>query len=69
MRLTIEIPSEYTGDWSENRFSDCFNRCITDIKRDSDHRLISGKYEMEILEMLMKAFYNSTVISEKTNLD
>ncbi len=66
MRLFIDIPEEYEGDFKTNRFSDCFNRAIGEINYNMEHNEVSllGNYERETFVMLCEAFRDAEVIPE-----
>ena len=58
MRIEIEIPKEFEGDYDADRFSDFFSRAIIDI----DTKLgMCGRYEVETALMLRTAFHTSKV--------
>lgn len=59
MKLTIDIPKEFTGDFIADKFKDFFSRVIADI----DCKGLCSNYEKEIAEMFIKAF-NETVVGE-----
>ena len=56
MKITIEIPREFEGDWNDNRFEDCLLR----LKADIQHNM-AGNYEIETTDMLIEAFKKATV--------
>lgn len=64
MKLLIEIPSEFGLDFINNKFEDCFQRLLHDTKdRIKNHdTLLAGNYEIETLEMFIKAFKNATEV-------
>ena len=55
MKVVIDIPKDFTGDYIADKFKDFFSRIIADI----DCKGMCGKYEKEIAEMFLKAFYDS----------
>ena len=55
MKVVIDIPSHYTGDYIADKFKDFFSRIIADI----DCNGMCGRYEKEIAEMFLKAFDDS----------
>ena len=57
MKIEIEIPKEFEGDYNEDKFKDFFGRVLCDIKDG----VLCGKYEAETAEMFMKAFAESKV--------
>lgn len=52
MKVVIDIPKDFTGDYIADKFKDFFSRVIADI----DCKGMCGKYEKEIAEMFLKAF-------------
>ena len=56
MRIEIEIPKEFEGDYDADRFKNFFNRVLTDIIFFDG---LCGNYEKETAEMLQKAFSKS----------
>jgi len=56
MRIEIEIPKEFEGDYDADRFSDFFSRAVIDIETMQG---MCGRYEVETAEMLRKAFVES----------
>lgn len=57
MKIIIDIPKNFTGDYIADKFKDFFSRVIADI----DCKGLCGNYEKEIAEMFIKAFENSEV--------
>lgn len=55
MRVVIDIPNDFTGDYIADKFKDFFSRVIADV----DCKGMCGKYEKEIAEMFLKAFDES----------
>lgn len=55
MKIIIDIPEEFTGDYITDKFKDFFSRVIADI----DNNGLCGNYEKEIAEMFLDAFDNS----------
>lgn len=55
MKVVIDIPSDFTGDYIADKFKDFFSRAIADI----DCKGMCGRYEKEIAEMFLKAFDDS----------
>lgn len=55
MKVVIDIPSDFTGDYIDDRFKDFFSRVIADI----DCKGMCDRYEKEIAEMFLKAFDDS----------
>jgi hypothetical protein len=55
MKVVIDIPKDFTGDYIVDKFTDFFSRVIADI----DCKGMCGRYEKEIAEMFLKAFDDS----------
>ena len=55
MKVVIDIPEDFTGDYIADKFKDFFSRVIVDI----DCNGMCGRYEKEIAEMFLKAFDDS----------
>ena len=55
MKLVIDIPKDFTGDYIADKFKDFFSMVIADI----DCNGMCGRYEKEIAEMFLKAFDDS----------
>lgn len=63
MKVIIDIPKDFTGDYIADKFKDFFSRVIADV----DCRgVMCGRYEKEIAEMFLKAFDDS---EEKISCD
>lgn len=60
MKVVIDIPKDFTGDYIADKFKDFFSRVIVDI----DCNGMCGRYEKEITKMFLKAFDDS---EEKTS--
>lgn len=60
MKVVIDVPKDFEGDYYADKFKDFFLRVITDI----DCKGMCGRYEKEIAEMFLKAFDDS---EEKTS--
>lgn len=62
MKITIDIPEEFENHFNNDRFVDSLRRIWTDVwdEIESDFA-ISGKYEIELCEMLIEAFKNATI--------
>lgn len=56
MKVIIDIPKDYTGDYIADKFKDFFSRVIADI---DDYKGMRGRYEKEIAEMFLNAFDDS----------
>ena len=55
MKVVIDIPKDFEGDYIVDKFKDFFSRVIADI----DYIGMCGRYEKEIAEMFLKAFDDS----------
>ena len=74
MKVVIDVPKDFTGDYIADKFKDFFSRVIADI----DCKGMCGRYEKEIAEMFLKVFddseekilatANTTVIQEAMSL-
>lgn len=56
MKVVIDLPKDFTGDYIVDKFKDFFSRVIADI---DDYKGMRGRYEKEIAEMFLKAFDDS----------
>lgn len=61
MDLVIKIPKEFEEHFKQDRFKDSLERILEDCKRSA---ILSGNYEFETIEMLIKAFKNASTIIE-----
>lgn len=52
MKVIIDIPNNFAGDYITDKFKDFFSRVIADI----DCKGMCGRYEKEVAEMFLKAF-------------
>ena len=55
MKVVIDVPKDFTGDYIADKFKDFFSRVIADI----DCNGMCGRYEKEIAEMFLKVFDDS----------
>lgn len=55
MKVVIDIPNDFTGDYIVDKFKDFFSRVIADV----DCKGMCGRYEKEIAEMFLKVFDDS----------
>lgn len=60
MTIQLEIPKEFICDYRD-RFEEFFERVFGDVERTG---VLCGRYEREIIEMMKKAFKESTVVNE-----
>lgn len=64
-KVLIEIPDEFENDLKD-KFNDFFGRVRADLG-DYSETLLCGNYEMETIDMFLKSFDSSKVLSEMTN--
>ena len=55
MKVVIDIPKDFEGDYIVDKFKDFFSRVIADV----DCKGMCGRYEKEIAEMFLKVFDDS----------
>lgn len=65
MQIVIDIPKEFIQDWDDTKFSDCIKRVRCDLRDYPNHDRMTGKYEMETLDMLQIAFMNGTPLPKR----
>ena len=63
MKVVIDIPKDFEGDYIVDKFKDFFSRVIADI----DCKGMCGNYEKEIAEMFLKAFDESIEANKTCN--
>lgn len=61
MKVIIDIPKDFTGDYIADKFKDFFSRVIADVDCKGT---VCGRYEKETAEMFLKVFDGS---EEKTS--
>lgn len=64
IKIVLEIPDEFERDFYKDYFKDSIERVITDIitsARCKGYYELAGLYEIEVLEMLMKALVKSDI--------
>lgn len=60
MKVTIDIPQKFEQHFNKDRFEDSLKRIITDVTDEIESDFsISGKYEIELCEMLIEALKNA----------
>jgi len=66
MRLIIEIPKEFEEHFNMDKFKDSLERIRADIKFNLENEVtqLSGRYEMELAEMLRDAMTKAEVVEE-----
>lgn len=57
MEIVIKIPESFEGHFNQDRFKESFERILEDCKHSA---ILSGIYEFETIEMLIRAFKNGT---------
>lgn len=62
MKIELDIPNEFVAHYKEDKFVDSLKRieydlrpCLYAVRND----FMSGRYEVELVEMLLKAFGES----------
>jgi len=58
MRIEIEIPKEFEGDYNAGKFKDFFGRVIADATYNDG---LCGLYELETAQILQRAFAESKI--------
>lgn len=59
--IVLKIPKEFEQDFHTDKFKNCFKRVLWDCKA-WNYAKASGRYEHEILEMLLDAFNEAVVL-------
>lgn len=64
MNISIEIPKEFEEHFNNDKFEDSLERIRADIKFNLENELIqlSGRYEMELVQMLQNAMEKAEVV-------
>lgn len=57
--VKMEIPDEFREHWDTDRFKDSMSRIRIDAQVDG---VLSGKYEVELVDMLTNSLENAEVI-------
>lgn len=69
MKITIEIPKDFERHFNFDRFRDSLERCSYEIdnviRYDVGYLPITCKYDIEVLEMLIKEFGKAKIISDQ----
>ena len=67
MKISIEIPKNFEIHFNFDRFRDSLERCSYEIdnviRYDVGYNPITCKYDIEVLEMLIKEFEKAKIIS------
>ena len=64
MHILIEIPEEFEKHFRNDKFKDSLSRIKHAVIED--RRIICGLYELELMEMLTKAFPNAVCVNVET---
>lgn len=67
MRITIDIPAEFEGHFAFDHFRDSLGRISYDL-RSYEGEPLSGRYEIETIEMLIDAFANAKTYETKEEI-
>lgn len=69
MKLEINIPKEFEEHFKTDKFEDSLQRVRYDIHKAfvGKKELLSGRYEIKLLDMLTEAFMESECITELTD--
>lgn len=60
MRVTIDIPAEFEGHFAFDHFRDSLGRIAYDL-RTYEGEPLSGRYEIETIEMLANALQRARI--------
>lgn len=60
MRVTIDIPAEFEGHFAFDHFRDSLGRIAYDL-RTYEGEPLSGRYEIETIEMLVDALQRAQI--------
>lgn len=61
MKVIIEIPKEFENHFDKDRFEDSLKRLSVDV---GECTAMAGLYEIELCEMLIKAFINAEPVND-----
>lgn len=61
MQITIEIPKDFEEHFNKDRFKDSLNR----LRADAGTFCMAGLYEIELCDMLVQAFADAEIRSDK----
>lgn len=65
MKIIIDIPKEFEQHFNEDKFKDSLLRLRVDTNYGLEHdETISGIYEIELLNMLVKAFQSAEAVTD-----
>lgn len=66
MDIVFRIPKKFEKHFNSDRFEDSLQRARVDIHKSiiGNKSVLSGKYEIETLDMLTEAFLNSTPLPQ-----
>lgn len=69
MKVLINIPTDFERHFYLDKFDDSLKRIQTDVKSEfRASNSISGNYELELIDMLIKAFKNAMVTIVATDV-
>ena len=68
MTLFLEIPKEFEEHITYDKFQDSLNRIYGELESDKGHYLLAGKFELELVDMLRKAFNSAKVVQPLESL-
>lgn len=58
--IKLRIPEQFISQYESDKFEDSLQRILADI-RDSEELVLSGRYEMETIEMLLESLKESII--------
>lgn len=66
MELVINIPEKFKEHYDMDRFEDSLKRVESDLKMQENGLvgILSGNYELELIEMLQKAFRDAVEVNQ-----
>lgn len=67
MQIILNIPKEFEEHYNKDRFKDSLSRVVFDI-RSRNFEGVSGNYDVEVLEMLIKVLDRSILSSHAAKL-
>ncbi len=63
MKIVIELQEAFSGHYAEDKFEDSLQRIRSDVhylyEEGDEGDSLSGNYELELLDELLRAFQNS----------
>lgn len=64
MEIVIKIPDEFVSHFYKDRFKDSLERIKNDIEPTDERVMLSGRYEVETIDMLVDALGRATTLTE-----